>query len=310
MLLFSLFLSRLLCIFFLQRHKCYFAFSILAIHIGRCIALEPLYVATCPDANTNTARVQYAIGFRSENFSFVIHDWNLFGCVIIHSQAALVLARFQVFPFYILRIRFGSFFALRSFSSPFYVSIFGILIVVLYNVRVRTQQFQSIYYTHTHRFRIHPTNHRPSIYSNQPFARVFWCKIRARERERERERQQVDEECISIHLFFNRSLCTNWAKSIIEKLRSDEMLHECPLHSGRLCKYIVIVLEKPSKALADQPYRQHLVRVSNSKKNANHNVYHSRFVRLFLSFHATRLLSHMHCIYAFSVKCINGLFRW
>lgn len=34
------------------------------------------------------------------------------------------------------------------FGKRIFFTIFGILIVVLYNVRVRTQQFQPIYYTH------------------------------------------------------------------------------------------------------------------------------------------------------------------
>lgn len=164
----------------------------------------------------NVVRVQYM-----QN-SLVIHDWNLFGCIIIHSEASHP-CRCPVFLFNIFNSCsfFHSYFcycyccAGCSFSSPFSVSIFGILIVVLCNVRVQTQQFQSIYYTHSHCFS-HPSIH-PSI-------RSFWSN---------------DEKYVSIHLFFNRSLCTNWAKSIIDK-RSDEILHI----TDRLCKYNVMVLAK------------------------------------------------------------------
>lgn len=61
----------LLCICFLQRHKCYFAFSILAIHIGGCMDWGQYtnHVANCSDANTNAARVQHAIGFLNKVLS-------------------------------------------------------------------------------------------------------------------------------------------------------------------------------------------------------------------------------------------------
>lgn len=63
----------LTCIFFLQRHKCYFAFSILAIHIGGCMAsIRIMY--------NHMLRRQYQCGTCavcnrfSERNSLVIHD--------------------------------------------------------------------------------------------------------------------------------------------------------------------------------------------------------------------------------------------
>lgn len=301
----------LLCIFFLQRHKCYFAFSILAIHIGGCIALEPPYVTTCSDANTNTARVQYAIGFWSEIFCSVIHDWNLFGCVIIHSQASLVLAQFQVFPFY------------SSFDSVFFFSAFVFFSFFRFHFwhfnccpvqRARSNATISIHLFYTYPSFSHSSNEPSSIHLFKPtICSCFRCKMRARRREQKREKEN------GRRMRLDPSLLQSFIMHQLSKInhRKAEIRWNALRMSiafGRLCKYIVMVLEKPSKALADQPYRQHLVRVSNKNKNANHNVYHSRIVHLslslFLSLHGTRLLSHMHCIYAFSVKCINGLFRW
>ena len=73
--------------------------------------------------------------------------------------------------------------------------------------RARSNATISIHLLYTYPSFSHSSNEPSSIHLFKPFAHVLMQNARARARAREKKR--VDEECVSIHLFFNRSLCTN-----------------------------------------------------------------------------------------------------
>lgn len=110
-------------------------------------------------------------------------------------------------------------------ARELFFTIFGILIVVLYNVRVRTQQFQPIYYTHI----------AIVFASIHPFADILFVHVV----QRAHREIRLDPSLLQSFIMHQQSKI-NHRKAEIRWNATRRVPCPCPLH--RLCKYVVMVL--------------------------------------------------------------------